>query len=150
MRLEELEISTVIKDQKTALSFVLSVDLIRAHKMRAEACTTSDHLPEFRFRFYLLKEHQVQRFRYVDTGIHHIHGHRDLRILLRISEIIDDRLCVGIVTDDTLNKRPLIVRIELIKALEYKLRVTFVLCKYDRFSDLLSTLDLDATFHQIL
>ena len=49
MRLEELEISTVIKDQKTALSFVFSVDLIRAHKMRAESCTTSDHLPELRF-----------------------------------------------------------------------------------------------------
>ena len=115
---EVFKVPAIVKDKETALPGVFPVDLIRTDQFRTKACSTPDHLPEFRFGTHFFEEHQVDAFGDVDTRIHHIYGDCDIRRFLCDLEIVNDRLRVGVVADDTLGKASLIAGIQLVEAFQ--------------------------------
>ena len=121
---------------------------VRHDKIRRETCPATDHLPEFRLRTHLLEKDQIHALRHIDPRIHHIHRHRDDRILIRILEICDQRLRIRIITDDATCEMPMVLWIHFIKTVHNELRVLFILRKNDRLPQPIPARDLDALLHQ--
>ena len=147
---EIFKIAAVIKNQEPALVRILSIDLIDTGKATTQSCAPSNHLPKFCFRAYFFEEHQIDRVRYVDAGIHHIHRYCDMRLFFRLLKVVDNRLGIGIVTDNPLGKRAVILRVQLVEPLQNKLCMTLVLGKDDGFPQAVSARHLNAPLHQIL
>ena len=74
---EKLKVSTKVKNIKLLL-------ILAIQQARAESCSTSNHLPEFRLTHHLFEKHQVQHLRHINTGIQHIHRDCNLRHFFRI------------------------------------------------------------------
>ena len=150
---EKFKIAAVVEDQKPPFARIFAIDGIHAGKGRAEPRTTADHLPELRFAAYFFEEHQIHTLRHINARIHHIHRDRNKRRLVRLFEIVNDGLCIGIVADHPLDESRVLglqLRVELAKAFPDKLRMALVLGKDDGLADAVAACRLDAPFHQIL
>ena len=146
---EKLKVAAVVKNQKPPFARIFAVDGIHAGKGWAEPCTTADHLPELRFAAHFFEEHLW----YIDARVHHIHRDRNKRRLVRLLEVVNDGLCIGVVADHPLDESRVLglqLRVELAKAFPDKLRVALVLGKDDGLADAVAARRLDAPFHQVL
>ena len=150
MRAEELEISTIIKNQKAPFIGILTVHLVNAVESLTKPRAATDHLPELRLRPHLLEKYQVHALGHVNAGIHHIHGYCDIGRLVRLFEIVNDGLGIGIVTDHPLDKASLVFRIQLVEALADKFRVPLILGENDGFPQPVASRSFNAALHQIL
>ena len=150
---EKLKVAAVVKNQKPPFARIFAVDGIHAGKGWAEPCTTADHLPELRFAAHFFEEHQIHALRYIDARVHHIHRDRNKRRLVRLFEIVNDGLRIGVVADHPLDESRVLglqLRVELAEAFPDKLRVALVLGKDNGLADAVTTRRLDAPFHQVL
>ena len=82
---KEFKISTKIKYIELALIFTIN-------KPRTKSCTTAYHLPKLGITHYLFKKYQIQYFRYIDTGIQHIHGDCNLWHFIGLRKFINQTL----------------------------------------------------------
>ena len=146
---EVLKISAVVKNQKAPFVSVLPVDLVDAAQSLAQTGAPANHLPEFCFGAHFLKEHQIDTFRSINSGIHHIDRNSNMRFLFRYFKIINHSLRIGVLADNPLRKAA-VLGIELVKALQDKLCMTLVLRKDDGFTQTVTACHLDAALHQIL
>ena len=147
---EIFKVAAVIEDKETTLVHIRPVDPIHAGETLAQTGPAADHLPELRLGPHFLKEHQIDAFRHVDAGIHHIHRHGDMRGFIRLFKVVDHGLRIAVVANDPLGKFAAILRVEFIEPLQNKLGVTLVLSKYDRFTEPVAALHLNTPLHQIL
>ena len=150
---EELKVAAVVEDQKAPLAGIFAVDGIHAGKGRAEPGAPANHLPEFRFAAHLFEKDKVDALRHIDAGVHHVYRNGNERRLVRLFEIVNDGLRIGIVTDDPLDEAGILLfqlRIQLAKPLPDELRMALVLGKDDGLADAVAARRLDAPFHQVL
>ena len=147
---EKFKVSAIIKDQETTLVRVFPVNLIQAGQALAQPGASPDHLPEFRLGTHLFEEHQIDRLRHVNSRIHHIHRHHNVRLPLRHLEIVNDRLCICVVADHALGKGSAVLRVQLIKTLQNKLRMTLILGKNNGLPKAVATRHADPPLHEIL
>ncbi len=70
-----------------------------------------------------------------------------MRRFFRQLKIINDRLSITIVTYHALGKTALILRIKLVKPLQYEFRMQLVLGKYDSLANAFATGHLYAALH---
>ena len=56
----------------------------------------ADHLPKFRFGADDLEEDEIDDLRYVDAGVEHVDRDGDIRRLIGLIKIIEQRLCVSL------------------------------------------------------
>ena len=73
-----------------------------------------------------------------------------MRRFLRLLEVVNDRLRVCIVADNTLCKCTTVFGVQLIKPLQNELRVALVLGEDDGFTQSVTASNTDAALHQIL
>ena len=150
---EKLKVAAVVEDQKTPFARIFAVDGIHAGKGWAEPRTTADHLPELRFAAHFFEKHQIHTLRHIDARVHHIHRDRNKRRLVRLFEVVNDGLCIGVIADHPLDESRVLglqLRVELAEAFPDKLRVALVLGKDDGLADAVAARRLDAPFHQVL
>ena len=108
---EKFKISAIIKNYETAFIRIFAVNLVHAGKVLAQPGSSTDHLPELGLGAYLFEKYQVDTLRYINAGVHHIHGNRNKGRLVRLFEIVNHGLSIGVVTYDPLGKHALILRI---------------------------------------
>ena len=147
---EKLKVSTVVKNEKSPLSGVLSVNLVAANKFRTKPCSSADHLPELGFRTHLLEEYQIHTFRNVYARVHHIHRDSNMWLFLRNFEIVNGGLSVCVITDYPLGKAAPVFGIQFVEALKNKLRMALVLSKNNGLSDAFAASHFNAPLHQVL
>ena len=139
---KELEVTAEIKNIKLTL-------ISPINESWAKSSTTSDHLPELGIAHYFLKEHKVQYFRYIDTGIHHIYGYCDLRKLVRLRKLINKSLSIVDPIVDYLGKS-VQMRVIFIEDFKDFFRMIMILGKNDRLSKLLTIIYLDTFGHNCM
>ena len=88
--------------------------------------------------------------RNVDTGVHHIHRHRNMRLFFRLLKVIDNRPCISILADHPLGECAMILRVQLVEPFQDKLGMTLVLSKDNGFSQPVATGHFNPPLHQIL
>ena len=147
---EKFKVAAVVKDQKPALVGIGSVHLIHAGQPLTQPGAPADHLPELRLGAHLFEEHQIDAFRDINAGIHHIHRDGNVRLFFRLLEVVNDGLCIGVVADDPLGKGAVVLGIELIEPLQNKLRMALVLDKDDGFPQPVTARHFYAPLHQVL
>ena len=92
---EEFEVCTVVEDVE--FFFVCTVD-----EFWAEACSATDHLPEFCFAEDFFEEDEVDDFRDVDAGVKHVNRDCDSGISVWFFKFVYEAVCVVcVVVDDT-------------------------------------------------
>ncbi len=141
---EELEVFAEIEDEK------LFLVLVRVEEIRAEPWTSSDHLPELRFRPYYLAKDEIEDLRHIDAGVEHVdvHGYSGLTVF--DTKLIDKRLGVfHLVVDDT-EELARLVRIKRVESLRDELLVPMVSGEDNGFPELVATSDSDARLHEEL
>ena len=147
---EIFKIAAVIENQEAPFIRICSINLIHAGQALTQTGATSNHLPKLCLGAHLLEKHQIDAFRHINTSVHHIHGHGNMRLFLRLFEIIYDGLSITIITNHALGKWTVILRVEFVKPLQNKFSMAFILRKDNGFTQPISTCDLDTSFHQIL
>lgn len=96
--------AAVIENQEAPFIRIYSINLIYAGQSLTQTGATANHLPKLCLGAHLLKKHQIDAFRHINTSVHHIHGHGNMRLFLRLFEIIYDGLSITIVTNHALGK----------------------------------------------
>ena len=86
---EVLEVAAEVEDEEVLLV------LARPEQVGAQPGAAADHLPELRLRADHLEEHEVDDLGYVDAGVEHVDGDRDVRRLVGLGEVVDQALGVG-------------------------------------------------------
>ena len=149
---EKFKVAAVVEDQKTPFARIFAVDGIHAGKGWAEPRTTADHLPELRFAAHLFEKDKVDALRHIDARVHHINRDRNKRRLVRLFEVVNDGLRIGIVADNSLNEPRILLfqLVQLAKTLPNELRMALVLGKDNGLADAVAARRLDAPFHQVL
>ena len=147
---EELKVPTVVENQEAAFVRIGAVDFVQTLKPLAQSGAAPNHLPKLGLGANLFEEDQIHHFRHINAGIHHIHRHGDVGFLLRLFEIVNDVLRIGIVTHHTLGKAALVLWIEHVKALDDIVGVSLVLRKNDGLAQAVAPCHVNAAFHQIL
>ena len=141
---EELEILAEIEDVKEFLV------LPRPEQIRTEPRAAAEHLPELRFRSDDFEEDQVHDLRHVDAGVEHVDRDGDVRRLVRLAEIVDQRLRIIGLEIDHSREGALEVRVVGIEALRDELRVLLILGEDDRLAEPVAGGDLQSVRHQVL
>ena len=91
--LEKGEVETEVEDAEIFLV------LVGAEQIGAEACASSNHLPELDPGVDRLKEDRVNDLRHVDS-VEHVHRDRDVRGLVFLRKVVDQALRIfGVVVD---------------------------------------------------
>ena len=126
---KEFKISTKIKYIELALIFPIN-------QSRTKPCTTTYHLPKLSIAHYFFKKYQIQYFRYIDTGIQHIHGDCNLWHLINLGKGINQALRI---VDSVINDLRKIIQIGIIfiKDFQNLFRMIMVFCKDYGLSNLL-------------
>ena len=144
---EKFKVCTVVKNQKTAFVYILSVNLIGAGKPFAQPCSPSYHLPEFCFWADFFEKHQIYNFRHVYARVQHINGNGYMRFFFGLFEIVNKALYIGIVTNHTAGKGSAVLRIQFVETLHNKISMAFVLGKNNGFSQTVTACSPNAFFH---
>ncbi len=118
-----------------------------ACEVRAEACSSSNHLPEFGFGADFFEEDEVDDFRYVNAGVHHVNRDGDVRVFFRLFEVGNQGFCVVVFVYDSTCKEAFVLRVEFVEAFGDELGMDFVLGEDDGFSNSVSAGGFDAVFH---
>ena len=84
---------------------------VYAFQARAEAGAAPNHLPELGPGTEFFEKDKVDAFGHVDTGVHHVHGNNDVWGLVGNFEVVNDSLCITVVTDDTIGPFAPILRV---------------------------------------
>ena len=109
----------------------LGLVLARAEQVRAQTSATADHLPELDPGFDRLGEDQIDHFRHVDTGVEHVHRDGDTEVVLRLLELLDQRIHMRNFVVDDLADLGAVLRVELAEQLFQMLGMVLPLGKDD-------------------
>jgi hypothetical protein len=141
---EELKILAEIEDVEEFL--VLSWP----EQIRTEPRAAAEHLPELCLRADDLEEDKVHDLRHIDPGVEHVDGDGNVWCLVRLAEILEQRLRIIGLEIDHPREGALEVRVVGIEALRDELRVVVILGEDDGLAEPVAGGDLQTVRHQVL
>ncbi|MNC61664.1 hypothetical protein D3C75_1116240 [compost metagenome] len=101
----------------------------------AQACASTDHLPELHPGLHRLSEYQVNHFRHIDAGVEHVYRDGDAEVVLWFFEFFDQRTHVRDLVVDDLADLAAILRVELAEEFFQVLSMVLTLGKDDGLAD---------------
>ena len=104
-------------------------------QVSAQPRAAAEHLPEFGFRPHDFEKDEVDDLRHINAGVEHVDRDRDVRRLVRLIKIIEQRLRVfGLVVDRPC-KRAFKMRVVDIETLNDELRMFAILGENNRLAE---------------
>ena len=141
---EELEILAEIEDVEEF--FVLP----RPEEVRTEPRAAAEHLPELRLRAEDFEEDKVHDLQHVDPGVEHVYRNGNVWCLVRLAEILEQRLRIIGLEIDHPREGPFKVRVVGIETFNDELRVVMVLGEDDGLAEPVAGGNLQPVRHQVL
>jgi len=140
---EVFKVAAIVADKESGLV------LAWTEEIGTEARAASDHLPKLGLRADALEEGEIDHLGDVNAGVEHVNGDRQVRHLLWLGEVVDQRLSIVDLMSDDSRESPFQMRVVMIEAFRDELGMALVLGEQDRLTQAVSVSYLNAVLHQM-